>query len=248
MSPPPYMPFYVGDYLGDTTHLTCIEHGAYLLLLMAMWRADGRLPDDDVRLARHARLKQSEWRRLRPHVIAFFDCADGQLSHPRIDRERERYERQVAHNRANGARGGHAKALILKRSNLAAASNPPAQPEPQPQPQPQTPSEACASSGVRARATRVPAGWIPDAEDLAVAASLGFDPGQAEGQLAMMRDHEFRRPLSDWSAAYRNWLRRVPQFTPHGGSHERTDDTRLDRRQDNLGRAESGLARLLGDD
>ena len=44
MAEAPIMPFATDAYIGDTTHLTTIEHGAYLLLLFAMWRTAGGSP------------------------------------------------------------------------------------------------------------------------------------------------------------------------------------------------------------
>jgi uncharacterized protein YdaU (DUF1376 family) len=69
----PAMPFWTDAYLADTTHLTTIEHGAYLLLLIAMWRAkDNRLPSDDAKLARYAKLTAGQWRRIKPTIMEFF--------------------------------------------------------------------------------------------------------------------------------------------------------------------------------
>ena len=79
----PWMPLYVADYRRDTAHLSTAEHGAYLLLIMHYW-ATGGLPDDDRQLARIACMTNSEWRRTRPIVQAFF--FDG-WKHKRIEFE-----------------------------------------------------------------------------------------------------------------------------------------------------------------
>ncbi len=81
MSAPPFMPLYVGDYLADTTHLTVTEHGAYMLLLMSMWRNGGSLPNDDKALARHARCTRGQWDRMRPVLIEFFEATDRTITH-----------------------------------------------------------------------------------------------------------------------------------------------------------------------
>ena len=53
MSSRPYMPFYVGDHVAATSHLSAEEHGALCSLLFAMWRTeDGTLPNDLKALAR----------------------------------------------------------------------------------------------------------------------------------------------------------------------------------------------------
>lgn len=83
----PYMPLYVADYLADAAHLTTVEHGAYLLLIMNYWQRGEPLPDDDVRLARIARMGPREWKRIRDTLSEFFDVSGGAWLHRRIDSE-----------------------------------------------------------------------------------------------------------------------------------------------------------------
>lgn len=80
MSDFPYMRFYVSDYLGDTQHLTTIEHGAYFLLLIALWNApDNTLPNDDKMLARYARMTNGQWRKVAPVLMPLFEVSGGVL-------------------------------------------------------------------------------------------------------------------------------------------------------------------------
>jgi len=60
MSAQPYMQLWIADFIGDTLHLSDAEIGQYMLLLMAMWRNGGYLPDDPKKLARIARNEVSE--------------------------------------------------------------------------------------------------------------------------------------------------------------------------------------------
>lgn len=68
----PWMPFYVGDYLAKTTHLTTEQHGAYLLLLLHYW-ANGSLPKDENQLMAIAKLEPSKWYSNRMAIANFFD-------------------------------------------------------------------------------------------------------------------------------------------------------------------------------
>lgn len=94
MSSTPWMPFYPADYLADTRRLTTEQHGAYLLLLMDSW-SSGALPDDDV-LARVAGLDAERWAQVRQVIARYFQIADGQWVHARIEREREREHAQAS--------------------------------------------------------------------------------------------------------------------------------------------------------
>jgi uncharacterized protein YdaU (DUF1376 family) len=84
----PAMPLWTDAYLGDTSHLTTIEHGAYLLLLIAMWRtSEKRLPSDDKLLARYARCTAGQWARMKPILMAFFKANGGFITQSRLTDE-----------------------------------------------------------------------------------------------------------------------------------------------------------------
>lgn len=75
----PAMPLWTDAYLGDTHHLSTVEHGAYLLLLIAGWRRGGWLPDDEKQLAKIAGLKGVNWTRAWGTLRGFFFSANGKL-------------------------------------------------------------------------------------------------------------------------------------------------------------------------
>lgn len=109
MSAPPYMKLYVADYLGDTHHLGALEHGAYLLLLMAMWRAGGSLPAMDANLAKLARCTPDQWSEIRDSVLPFFKRSRGRLAHKRLTEELAKYESTSGKRSEAGKQGGRPK-------------------------------------------------------------------------------------------------------------------------------------------
>jgi uncharacterized protein YdaU (DUF1376 family) len=118
----PWMPLYVGDYLGDTGHLTTTQHGAYLLLMMHYWRK-GELPDDDRQLSKIAKLPLRTWCEYRATLQDFF--YDG-WKHKRIDAELERMMRVSAKRAIAGQKGGLGSALArMKLENSARSRSSP---------------------------------------------------------------------------------------------------------------------------
>lgn len=97
----PWMPFYVGDYLRDTGHLSAAQHGAYCLLLFHYW-ARGGLPPDDHQLSNITRLSWDEWQASKPILQAFF--FDG-WKHKRLEVELRRVAEKTAKARLAGEKG-----------------------------------------------------------------------------------------------------------------------------------------------
>lgn len=103
-----WMPLYVADYLKDTRHLSGIEHGAYLLLLMHAWTCGGSIPRNDAQLARIACLTPAEWKRAKKTVLEFwidFGEAGEILMHKRVMAELDRSKEITEKRSKAGARG-----------------------------------------------------------------------------------------------------------------------------------------------
>lgn len=116
------MQLYVADYLGDTRHLTTEQHGAYLLLLMTMWRADGRLPNDDRKLARIAGCTASRWAKICDDVLAFFEVDGDDLTNKRLMFELKKASEKSIKRAEAGTKGGEAKSLKNKAADVANGS------------------------------------------------------------------------------------------------------------------------------
>ena len=120
MSSAPFMQLYIADYLGDTPHLTTEQHGAYLLVLMAMWRAGGFLPNDPTKLARIARLSPRRWKAIATDLMPFFAVEGDQITQKRLRSERQKVEEISEKRRAAGMAGAEAKSL---KTNKTASAN-----------------------------------------------------------------------------------------------------------------------------
>jgi uncharacterized protein YdaU (DUF1376 family) len=96
-----WMPFHIGDYLGDTEHLSTLQHGAYCLLLFSYWRRGG-LPDDDQQLANITKLPLDQWLIQRPILRAFFY---DDWKHKRVEAELRRHAEKMGRLRIAGEKG-----------------------------------------------------------------------------------------------------------------------------------------------
>jgi len=115
----PYMQFHVSEYLADTTHLTTEEHGAYLLLIFRYWQTGAPLPNDDVLLARFARVSDDKWPQIRSVIQHLFNTCSTNWQHARIDYDLAEVQAKVLAR--SGA--GKASAAAKKRNAIKAAKS-----------------------------------------------------------------------------------------------------------------------------
>lgn len=117
----PFIPFYVGDYLADTRHLTAEQHGAYVLLLFAMWRADDcSIPGDARQLARIASVTPARWERISGDVMAFMTLTEGgRVTQKRLAKEHKNAKEMRDKKVKAGKAAAAAKSLKNKEAGSA---------------------------------------------------------------------------------------------------------------------------------
>lgn len=106
----PYMPLYIADYMADAAHLTTLEHGAYLLLIMTYWQRGKPLDNSNGRLANVARMSNEEWKSVEQTLSEFFTIEGEVWKHKRIESELDKF--RVKSDKASKA----GKASALRRS------------------------------------------------------------------------------------------------------------------------------------
>ncbi len=106
-----YLPLYTGDYIRDTQHLSCSEHGIYLKMLIHCWDQKGPVPLDERRLMGIVNARSTdEIEAMRRVLLEYFvRMEDGWYNH-RMQKEIERCENISSVRSDAGKRGYQAKA------------------------------------------------------------------------------------------------------------------------------------------
>lgn len=217
-----WMPITIGDYLKDTTHFSCLEHGAYFLILMDLWVHDGKVPLK--RLHKVVKMPREQFLEMWDETLSdVLDLdQDGMVSQKRL-----LIEMQASHSRResaaqNGRKGGRPKNDEKAKKNPQetgglAESNPGKSSSSS-----SSPSSISISSGIRA--FRPPK--IQEVFDYCQERIKGGK--QAPGQISpehfvdyyATRNWQLGKgvKMKDWKAAVRTWERNAnkPQGSNYG--------------------------------
>jgi len=118
-----FMPFYFGDYLRDTGHLTTEQHGAYFLLLGHCWEHEGVIPLNDNERAAIAKLTAKRWHAIKAPIERFFN-PDG--TQKRVSKELAKADAVSVKRKIAGAKGGfHSAVAKIKQTPKQMVSKPP---------------------------------------------------------------------------------------------------------------------------
>lgn len=108
MSSRPYLKLYVASYIADTRGLSLEEHGAYLLMLLELWRRDGEFPNDPKIIAKAIGTTTAKFEKVWPSIADYFEVDDERdtISQPRLTRELDAFREKSRKSSEAGKIGG----------------------------------------------------------------------------------------------------------------------------------------------
>lgn len=212
-----YLPWYTGDYRRDTAHLSCSEHGIFLLFLAHCWDQRGPLPLDERKLVGVCNARSTDEVEAMRRVLAeFFVQMDDGWYNRRIQKEIERASNISAIRSKAGFLGYQAKAKhLLSKSQANASRSGQAI-----QGKVNTigglrSSDISKNQRAEVRASRLPPDWkLPEAwKTWALSCQSTWDEGKCNLAAAGFRDYWIAKAGKDgckldWLATWRNWVRR----------------------------------------
>ncbi len=220
----PAMPLWTDAYLGDTRHFSTLQHGAYLLLLMCMWRNKGQLKNDDKLLARYAGLSRAQWLRVKPEIFEMMEVHETHISQKRLNAEYT-FVRQKRDRLADNARvrwlktkeTGDAKALQLQSKSNAPTPTPTPNKKETPPPSAVTPLDMFENDQeekkpAEKRGSRLPEDWTPSQKEIEYGQEQGFNDASINRIANDFADYWIAKPGAagrkiDWTRTWQKWVR-----------------------------------------
>jgi uncharacterized protein YdaU (DUF1376 family) len=219
--------FHIGDYASHTRHLTLMEDLAYRRLLDLYYMNERPLNARSADVARAINMREHE-AEVATVLGEFFELVEGSgWVNRRADEEIVRCKSK----QEQASRAG--KMSAQRRFNARSTDvQPPITHDPLPNTHERTEPDKSVlggAGGKRAeradRGTRLPDDWSPSDEDRSFAGALGV---AVEREAASFRDYWHSKPGADgrkvnWSATWRNWVRRSSERKQGNGTGSRTE-------------------------
>lgn len=232
MSNLPPLPLDTDAYLSDTGHLSTTQHGAYMLLLMAIWRSkDGWLSGDDSFLARASRQSLDKWRKMAPVIRALLIAKDGKVTQKRCKKIKDLTPpaSALAQSPSIVSKSLKNKGAIPKTAkNVDFLQNDtlsllPLDSEIQEK-------EERESGRKKAKRTSLPVDWVLSQQGRAFAMDAGYNHSACDRMAsAFFNYHRSRGSLmADWEAAWRTWVNNETRFNHRGGKNGTRSKSALD--------------------
>lgn len=210
--------------IGGTIGMDATEFGAYMSLVIAAYQCKNRLPDNDERLSRIARLDLRAWVDIKDLVMAKFSNIEGSWMHDGVQKELDRCFKLSEKNKANALKRNESRKPVgepnleletdASLTQKEANTNNKEQITNNNKKEIEAPLELFPSSKINnKKGTRLTEKWELPEEWGLWAVEQGLSNKDVLHQEEVFRDYWIGKAGKegiklDWSGTWRNWIRR----------------------------------------